>query len=73
MTDMPIRDTPDDAVAVPEARAPRLGLPRSEYARRGLTREAAVSHSPVGAGDLAWFAATFGDLADPGVMSRAWQ
>jgi hypothetical protein len=23
--------------------------------------------------DLAWFAATFGDLADPDVMSRAWQ
>jgi hypothetical protein len=32
-----------------------------------------VSHSPVGAGDLAWFAATFGDLDDPDVMSRAWQ
>ncbi len=41
--------------------------------RRGLVREAAVSHSPVGAGDLAWFGGTFGDLADSDVMSQAWQ
>jgi hypothetical protein len=48
-------------------------LPRPEYLRRGLALEAAVTHSPVGTGDLACFAATFGDLADPDVMSRAWQ
>jgi hypothetical protein len=73
VTDLPIRGTPDDAVAALEARARRLGLSRSEYVRRGLAREAAVSHSPVGAGNVAWFAATFGDLDDPDVMSRAWQ
>jgi hypothetical protein len=68
---MSTRDTPDKAV--PEARARRPGPSRSEYARHGLAREAAASHSPVGAGDLAWFAATFGGLADPDVMSRVWQ
>jgi hypothetical protein len=73
VTDMPTRDARGGPMAAWEARARRLGLSRSEYVRRRLAREAAVSHSPVGARDLAWFAATFGDLADPGVMSRAWQ
>jgi hypothetical protein len=73
VTDKPIGDAPDEAVAASEARARRLGLSRSEYVRRGLVREAAVSHSPVGAGDLAWFGGTFGDLADSDVMSQAWQ
>jgi hypothetical protein len=73
VTDKPIRDAPDEAVAAAETRAHRLGLSQSEYARRGLAREPAISHFPVGTGELTWFAATFGDLADPDVMSRAWQ
>jgi hypothetical protein len=73
MTDKPIRDAPDDAMAASEARARRLGLSRTEYVRRRLVREATVPLSSVGVGDLAWFAATFGDLANPDVMSCAWQ
>jgi hypothetical protein len=73
MTDMLIRDVPDDVIAALEAHARRLGLSRSEYVRRRLAQDAAVSDSPVGTGDLARFAATFSDLADPDVMSRAWQ
>ena len=38
-----------------------------------LAQDAAVSDSPVTAGDLTRFASTFGDLADPDVMSQAWQ
>ncbi len=38
VTDKPIGDAPDEAVAASEARARRLGLSRSEYVRRGLVR-----------------------------------
>jgi Ribbon-helix-helix protein, copG family len=68
-----IPDVPDDVVAALEARARRLGLSRSEYVRRRLAQEAAVADSPVSVGDLARFAETFSDLADPDVMSQAWE
>ena len=73
MTDVLIRDVPDDVIAALDAHARRLGLSRTEYVRRRLAQDVAVSDSPVSTGDLARFAATFGDLADPDVMSQAWQ
>jgi hypothetical protein len=73
MADMLIRDVPDDVVAVLEARARRLGLSLSEYVRRRLAQAAAVADSPVSAGDLARFAKSFSDLANPDVMSQAWE
>lgn len=73
MTDMLIRDLPDDVIAALDAHARRLGLSRSEYVRRRLAQDVAVSGSPVSAADLARFARTFSDLADPDVMSQAWQ
>ena len=73
MTDMLIRDVPDDVIAGLEAHARRLGLSRTEYVRRRLAQDAAVSGSPVSTGDLTRFAETFSDLADPDVMSQAWQ
>ncbi|MCW2930599.1 MAG: vapB2 [Actinomycetia bacterium] len=73
MTDMLIRDVPDDVVAAIDAHAGRLGLSRSEYVRRRLAQDAAIADSPVSTGDLERFASDFGDLADPDVMSRAWQ
>jgi plasmid stability protein len=73
MTDMLIRDVPDEVVAALEVHARRLGLSRSEYVRRKLAQDAAGSDSPVTTADLTRFADTFGDLADPDVMSRAWQ
>lgn len=73
MTDMLIRDVPDDVIAALDAHARRLGLSRTEYIRRRLAQDAAVSGSPVRTEDLARFADSFGDLADPDVMSRAWQ
>jgi hypothetical protein len=63
-----IRDVPDDIVAALEAHARRLGS-RTEYVRRRLAQDAAVSDSPVSAGDLACFGDTFSDLADPEVAS----
>lgn len=73
MTDVLIRDVPDDVMAALDARADRLGLSRSEYLRRRLAQDAAAQGRPVGVGDLARFAEDFGDLADPDVMSRAWR
>lgn len=73
MTDVLIRDVPDDVIAAVDARARRLGLSRSEYVRRCLAQDAAVGQDPVSTNDLARFAEVFGDLADPDVMSRAWQ
>ena len=71
--DMLIRDVPDDVIARLDARAGRLGLSRSEYVRRRLAQDAVLSEPPVSTADLARFAATFGDLGDPDVMSQAWQ
>ncbi len=73
MTDVLIRDVPDDVIAAVDARAGRLGLSRSEYLRRRLAQDASAPGSPVSARDLTRFAEVFGDLADPDVMSRAWQ
>jgi hypothetical protein len=73
MTDMLIRDVPDEVIAGLEAHARKLGLSRTEYVRRKLAQDAAVSGSSVSAGDLTRFADTFSDLADPDVMSQAWQ
>jgi len=73
MTDVLIRDVPDDVIAAVDARAGRLGLSRSEYVRRRLAQDAAAPGGSVSTQDLARFADVFSDLADPDVMSRAWQ
>ena len=73
MTDVLIRDVPDDVIAALDAHAGRLGLSRSEYVRRRLAQDATTAGSPVSVEDLARFADTFGDLADPDVMSQAWK
>jgi plasmid stability protein len=73
MTDVLIRDVPDDVIAALDTHAARLGLSRSEYVRRRLAQDAAITDSPVSVEDLARFADTFGDLADQDVMSQAWK
>lgn len=73
MTDVLIRDVPDEVIAAVDAHASRLGLSRSEYVRRRLAQDAAVPGSAVSVQDLTRFAEMFGDLADPDVMSRAWE
>lgn len=72
MTDMLIRDVPEEVVAALDAHAARLGLSRSEYVRRRLAQDATPG-SAVGVEDLARFADVFADLADPDVMSQAWK
>lgn len=73
MTDLLIRDMPDDVVAAIDARASRLGLSRSEYVRRRLAQDAASAGAAVSTEDLDRFSEVFGDLTDPDVMSQAWR
>jgi plasmid stability protein len=72
MTDILIRDVPDDVAAALDARATRLGLSRSEYVRRQWIQEARRSDAAVTPADLAAFARTFQDLANPEVIKDAW-
>ena len=72
MTDILIRDIPDDVLAAIDAKAHRVGLSRTEYLRRALARERRDDSSVVTIDDLSRFAATFADLEDADVMSKAW-
>ena len=73
MTDMLIRDVPDEVIAALDAHAGRLGLSRSEYVRRRLAQDTATTEAPVTVEDLNRFTEAFSDLADPDVMSQAWR
>jgi hypothetical protein len=71
MTDILIRDVPDDVVAAIDANAGRLGLSRSEYLRRALA-QAAHRPASVTVEHLKRFGSTFADLADDDLMRQAW-
>lgn len=72
MSDLLIRNVPDEVVAAIDARAGRLGLSRSAYLRRRLAQDAGLPAQAVTVEDLSRFADTFADLADEEVMARAW-
>jgi hypothetical protein len=73
MTDLLVRDVPDEVVAALDAHARRLGISRSEYVRRRLVADASMSDATVQVADLIQFSGLFADLADPEVMRQAWQ
>lgn len=73
MTDILIRDVPDDVVNALDAHAKRQGLSRNEYLRRQLTQEAVRSGENVTLEDLRRFSETFADALDPEIMKRAWE
>lgn len=74
MTDLLIRDVPEDVVAAIDADAQRLGLSRSEYLRRTLAQASARSSGPAATvDDLKRFHDRFADLGDEDLMRRAWQ
>ena len=73
MSDLLIRDVPEDVLAAIDSRANRLGLSRTEYLRRRLAQDAAVAEGQVEVTDLVQFAEAFADLADPAVMDQAWR
>jgi hypothetical protein len=72
MSDVLIRDVPDDVLAVIDHRAAGLGLSRSEYLRRQLSQEAGRSEVTVTVADLERFSDMARDLEDPEVMDQAW-
>lgn len=72
MTNILIRDVPDDVVAALDARAALLGLSRNKFLRRRIAQEARRSSTPVTAKDLRQFATLTADLGDPEVIARAW-
>ncbi|TDW65584.1 type II toxin-antitoxin system VapB family antitoxin [Kribbella pratensis] len=72
MSDVLIRDVPDDVLAVIDHRAAGLGLSRSEYLRRQLSQEAGRSEVTVTVADLERFSDLARDLEDPEVMDQAW-
>lgn len=73
MTDLLIRDVPDDVAAAIAAQAKRLGLSRTEYLRRQLARVATMAEGPVTVESRRRFSETFADLEDPDAMRRAWE
>lgn len=73
MTDVLVRDVPEDVVAALDARASRLGLSRSEYLRRRLAQEAVTGPRSVTVEHLVAFAETFADLTEGEVMKGAWE
>ncbi len=73
MTNLLIRDVPDDVVGAIDAKAQRVGLSRTEYLRRMLARERDATDKQVTVDDLSRFADTFTDLADADIMRRAWE
>jgi hypothetical protein len=72
VNDILIRDVPNDVLAAIDAKARRVGLSRTEYIRRTLSRERDDGATEVRVEDLVTFADTFADLADPQVMLQAW-
>lgn len=72
MTDILIRDVPDEVLAAIDAKAKRVGLSRTEYLRRALERERTQANGPVDTDQLARMAAMIQDLDDPDVMTDAW-
>ena len=73
MSDVLIRDIPDDVLAGVDAHAARLGISRVEYIRRRLAVDAATGPASVSIKDLRRFADRFADLTDESVMDAAWR
>jgi plasmid stability protein len=71
VTDILVRDVPDDVVSALDARAAKLGLSRTEFLRRRLAQEATPAES-LSMDDFVAFSDTFADLGDPEVMKGAW-
>ena len=73
MSDILVRDLPDDVVAEIEASAARLGISKAEYVRRQLVRESRRVKQPVTVDDLRRSHELLDGLRDRGLMGQAWQ
>ncbi len=70
MTDILIRDVPDEVVAALDANAQRAGLTRAEFLRRVLAEQ---RQPPLTREHLNHFAERTADLGDSDVMTAAWR
>jgi uncharacterized alpha-E superfamily protein len=73
MSDVLIRDIPDDVLAALDLLAAKLGLSRTEYIRRRLAQDAHTIRTRVTTDDWRRITDTYGDLGDATVMERAWE
>ncbi len=73
MSDVLIRDIPDDVLASLDAIAARLGLSRTEYIRRRLAQDAQTARVTVTAADLRRLRGAVAGLGDPELMRQAWR
>ena len=72
MSDVLIRDVPEDVLVALDALAEGMGLSRTEYIRRRLAQDAHTARLPVTVEDLRRFGKAFGDLGDDDLMRKAW-
>ncbi len=70
VTDILIRDVPDEVVASLDAKAKSNGLTRAEYLRRLLAEQ---QEPALTCEQLDRFAARTADLSNPDVMADAWR
>jgi hypothetical protein len=73
VSDVLIRDIPDDVLTALDQLAAKLGLSRTEYIRRRLAQDARTARVRVTIDDWRRFADDYSDLGDPAVMDRAWE
>lgn len=73
MTDVLVRDVPEEVLAALDAQAARLGLSRTEYLRRRLAEAAATARGSVTLDDLRRTTEVFRDALDPEILGSAWR
>jgi len=73
MTDVLIRDVPEETLRRLDSAAASLRLSRGEYLKRLLLREAPAEQPGVTRADLQRSADLVTDVLDPEVMAAAWR
>ncbi|MDR0593062.1 MAG: ribbon-helix-helix protein, CopG family [Bifidobacteriaceae bacterium] len=72
MSDILVRNVPEEDVARLDRAAERLGLSRADYLRQLIAGARELPARRVTLADLDRFAAATPDLGDPDVMRQAW-
>ncbi|MCB1291830.1 antitoxin [Mycolicibacterium sp.] len=73
MTDVLIRDVPEDVLSGIDARAADMGLSRVEYIRRRLAQDARAARLNVTRDHLERLGQALTNLADEELMREAWR
>jgi Ribbon-helix-helix protein, copG family len=72
VSDVLIRDVPEEVLAALDAVAARMGLSRTEYIRRRLAQDARTAGVRVTVEDLRRIGQAFEGLGDDELMRKAW-